>query len=130
MHFSNAHLSLAALVASTVHVQAGATVQVTVGENDELLYSPNDITAAVGTAVEFSFFPKNHSVIQSSFADPCHPLTGGFFSSFVPTTASPSGSTFTIIVNDTTPIWIYCGQTASNHCQSGMVAAINAYVIS
>src|ERR1019366_1634481 len=41
-------------------------------------------------------------------------------------TASPIGETFTIIVNDTKPIWIYCGQTVGNHCQSGMVAAINA----
>jgi hypothetical protein len=65
-------------------------------------------------------------VTQSSFADPCHPLSNGFFSSFVPTSSSPSGTTFTILINDTKPIWIYCGQTANSHCQSGMVAAINA----
>jgi plastocyanin len=127
MHFSNALFSLVALVASTVHAQAGTTVQVTVGANGALAFSPNAITAAVGTAVQFSFFPKNHSVIQSSFANPCHPLAGGgFFSTFVPTTASPSGTTFTIVVNNTSPMWIYCGQTTGNHCQSGMVAAINA----
>jgi hypothetical protein len=71
---------------------------------------------------------QNHSVIQSSFANPCHPLNSGFFSGFVPTKDSPSGTTFTITVNDTSPIWIYCGQTVENHCQSGMVAAINAFV--
>lgn len=31
---------------------------------------------------------------------------------------------FSIVVNDTTPIWAYCRQT--NHCESGMVFAINA----
>jgi hypothetical protein len=74
---------------------------------------------------------QNHTVTQSSFADPCHPLNtngvfNGFFSGFVPTASSPSGSTFTIIVNDTNPIWFYCAQTTGNHCQSGMVGSINA----
>ena len=35
-------------------------------------------TAAVGDIVEFTFHPKNHSVTQSSFAEPCTPLPGGF----------------------------------------------------
>jgi hypothetical protein len=71
--------------------------------------------------------PQNHSVTQSSFGNPCHPLaSGGFFSGFVPTMESPSSTTFTITVNDTNPIWFYCGQTLGNHCQSGMVGAINA----
>jgi hypothetical protein len=29
-------------------------------------------------------------------------------------------------VNDTKPIWFYCGQTKGNHCQMGMVGSINA----
>ncbi|PMD19405.1 hypothetical protein NA56DRAFT_558759, partial [Hyaloscypha hepaticicola] len=90
-----------------------------------LKFSPNDIKANVGDSIEFSFFPKNHSVTQSSFADPCHPLKGGFFSTFIPTNVT-SDQVFTIVVNDTKPIWIYCAQTKLSHCQSGMVAAINA----
>lgn len=120
MHFST--LSFLSAIAATANA---ATIQVAVGQNG-LTYLPNDIKAAVGDSVEFSFFPKNHTVTQSSFAQPCHPLANGFFSSFVPTTSSPSGTTFTILVNDTKPIWLYCGQTTGNHCQSGMVAAINA----
>ncbi|KUJ19549.1 Cupredoxin [Mollisia scopiformis] len=118
MRFSTASVIGAAATASA------QTIQVSVGENG-LTFTPNDITATVGQSVEFSFFPKNHSVTQSSFAEPCHPLAGGFFSTFMPTTAE-SSTTFTIVVNDTKPIWIYCGQTTGNHCQSGMVAAINA----
>jgi len=104
---------------------SAATIKVAVGQSG-LTYTPNDITAAVGDSVEFSFFPKNHTVTQSSFADPCHPLAGGFFSGFVPTNASTLGSTFTITVKDPKPVWIYCAQTVLSHCQSGMVAAINA----
>ena len=70
---------------------------------------------------------QNHSVTQSSFDDPCHPLAGGFFSGFVPTNGSPSSNTtFTITVNDNTPIWFYCSQPNGNHCQAGMVGSINA----
>ncbi|KAG9237201.1 Cupredoxin [Amylocarpus encephaloides] len=105
---------------------SAATIKVTVGQGG-LVYTPSEIKAAVGDEVEFSFFPKNHTVSQASFAKPCEPLEGGFFSGFVPTPApGPSSTTFTITVKDTKPVWIYCGQTKGNHCQSGMVAAINA----
>jgi len=117
-------LSTASIVAVAASASAADTIQVAVGQNG-LTFTPSDIKASVGQSVEFSFFPKNHSVTQSSFADPCHPLAGGFFSTFMPTT-SESSTTFTLLVNDTKPIWIYCGQTTGNHCQSGMVAAINA----
>ncbi|KAH8589308.1 Cupredoxin, partial [Bisporella sp. PMI_857] len=100
--------------------------QVKVGANN-LTYTPSNIIAAPGTKIEFSFFPKNHTVTQSSFSDPCHPLAGGFFSGFVPTQPAAAGSSsFTITVNDTKPIWFYCSQTAGDHCQKGMVGSINA----
>ncbi|KAF4624883.1 hypothetical protein G7Y89_g13283 [Cudoniella acicularis] len=75
--------SILALAASAT----AATIQVAVGQNG-LTYTPNNITASVGDLIQFSFFPKNHSVTQSSFADPCHPLAGGFFSTFQKTTLS------------------------------------------
>ncbi|KAG0647551.1 putative GPI-anchored cupredoxin [Hyphodiscus hymeniophilus] len=126
MQLTNTLFGLSAIAAAAVNAQGGATIKVTVGKDGVLEYNPNSLVAEVGTAIEFDFFPKNHSVTQSSFADPCHPLAGGFFSSFVPTKESPSGSIFTITVNDTKPIWFYCGQTTGNHCQAGMVGAINA----
>ncbi|TVY47454.1 Extracellular serine-rich protein [Lachnellula occidentalis] len=113
------------LVLAFAAAASAATIKVAVGQ-DGLTYTPNDITANAGDSVEFDFFPKNHTVTQSSFADPCHPLAGGFFSGFVPTNASTLGSTFTITVKDTKPVWIYCSQTVGTHCQAGMVAAINA----
>ena len=76
---------------------------------------------------------QNHSVVQSNFAKPCVPISQsqpgsmGFFSGFMPVKPTDSQKpTFTLMVNDTKPIWIYCSQ--GNHCQKGMVMAINAYV--
>lgn len=48
----------------------------------------------------------------------------GFNSGFMPVSAgSMMQPVFTLMVNDTKPIWIYCGQ--QGHCQNGMVMAIN-----
>ncbi|KAJ7116726.1 hypothetical protein C8R44DRAFT_983695 [Mycena epipterygia] len=102
---------------------------------DGLTYSPSNISANVGDLVTFEFHPKNHTVTQSSFQQPCKALaetstTGqvGFKSGFmfVPPNATVF-PTFTIKVNDTAPIWGYCGQQGPPvHCQQGMVFSINA----
>jgi plastocyanin len=105
---------------------------VTVGDNGTLTYSPSSIQAAPRDIVSFQFKSKNHTVSQSSFADPCRKLqftstTGqvGFDSGFLPVTADASAfPTWNITVNDTAPIWAYCRQ--GNHCGGGMVFAINA----
>jgi plastocyanin len=47
---------------------------ITVGDNGELAYSPANITASIGDTVTFQFNPKNHTVTQSSFLNPCRPL--------------------------------------------------------
>lgn len=65
---------------------------------------------------------------ESSFEEPCQPINNAIFSGFVPT-ASPdvaSPTTFTVKIKDDKPIWIYCSQVNGNHCQNGMVHAINA----
>ncbi|KLO20561.1 Cupredoxin [Schizopora paradoxa] len=111
---------------------AATTHTVSVGANGGLEYSPNEITAAAGDVVVFNFMAKNHTITQSSFADPCLKLektstTGqiGFDSGFMPVAANSSSfPSFSIVVNDTTPVWAYCRQTG--HCESGMVFAINA----
>lgn len=106
-----------------------ASYDVTVGQGGQLQFVPETLNAVPGDTVTYHFFAKNHSVTQSSFQDPCHPLsTGGFFSGFTPATSETveAPTTFTITINDTKPIWVYCGQTTGNHCQSGMVHAVNA----
>lgn len=90
--------------------------------------------------------------VQSSFQDPCGPKEGGFnsglyvfiiinnnksvsdltdihiFSFPVDASVTDNFPTYTIDVNDTNPIWVYCAQaakTAASHCGKGMVFAVN-----
>ncbi|RDB18971.1 hypothetical protein Hypma_014380 [Hypsizygus marmoreus] len=106
--------------------------KIIVGVDGQLAYGPANITAAIGDTVTFEFHPKNHTVTQSSFLNPCQPLaetstTGavGFKSGFKPVSADDTNfPQFQITINDTAPIWGYCGQTG--HCAAGMVFAINA----
>ncbi|KIW31154.1 uncharacterized protein PV07_02824 [Cladophialophora immunda] len=100
--------------------------------NGSLKYFPNKVTAPIGSVVQFQFHPKNHTVTESSFADPCKPIAAnltsatrpGLKSGFVPLTGTePFTPVYNVLVNDTKPIWIYCGQT--NHCEKGMAMVIN-----
>ncbi|KAI9655699.1 MAG: hypothetical protein M1829_000611 [Trizodia sp. TS-e1964] len=97
----------------------------------DLKFEPNDLKALTGDMVQFQFYPKNHSVVQSTFDQPCQPIQNnvpsspGFFSGFMPVSAdSQSMLTYTIMINNTNPIWFYCSQ--GRHCQSGMAGVINA----
>ncbi|KAF8140788.1 hypothetical protein K438DRAFT_1636972 [Mycena galopus ATCC 62051] len=102
---------------------------------DGLSYTPSNISAAIGDTVTFEFHPKNHTVTQSSFSQPCKALaetstTGqvGFKSGFQFVADNETVfPTFNITINDTAPIWGYCGQQGPPvHCQQGMVFSINA----
>jgi len=97
--------------------------------NGSLTYNPQAIAAQPGDQVMFHFYPKNHTVTQSSFAGPCTPKDGGFNSGFMPVAANATTApTYTITVNDTQPIWVYCAQAANtpaSHCGAGMVFAVN-----
>jgi len=112
--------------APTPAAEKGVEYRVKVGENGTLTYNPSRITANVRDTIVFEFNPKNHTVTQSSFGAPCQKLANGtgFDSGFMPVAAGAAPSTFTITVNDTKPIWVYCRQTG--HCGSGMVFAVNS----
>src|SRR5271155_2262885 len=109
-------------------VRPPVTHLVEVGKNG-LTYTPPFITANPGDFVQLNFFAKNHTFVQSSFADPCTPLTNGIFAGFQPSniTAESTGfvtfKTVTFEVGTSAPLWFYCAQ--ANHCQSGMTFAIN-----
>jgi len=121
MHFVIASIFLLASTRSTL----SATIDVTVGGTGILKFDPPSVTANTGDIVRFNFKQKNHTVTQSSLADPCSPLAGGFDSGYMPVPAAQT-SNFPIAeltVKDTTPIWAYCRQ--STHCKSGMVFAVN-----
>jgi len=116
-------LALLPLISATV-------IDIQVGAGGMLAYSPEAIAAQPGDQVVFHFHAKNHTVSQSSFADPCGLKDGGINSGFQPVPANQTDNlpTFTVTVNDTSPIWVYCAQAAktpASHCGAGMVFAIN-----
>ncbi|KAL8713434.1 MAG: hypothetical protein Q9225_006778 [Loekoesia sp. 1 TL-2023] len=83
-----------------------------------LTFEPNNLQAAAGSMVQFHFYPKP---IKNNM-----PSANGFFSGFMPVKAGDAMMpSYTIMVNDTKPIWYYCSQ--SDHCQDGMVGVINPY---
>lgn len=102
-------------------------------KNADLVFEPNSLTAPVGSMVQFQFYPKNHSVVQAAFSNPCQPIkevmtnVTGFKSGFMPTMANSSMMpAFTIPIKDDKPIWYYCSQKMPvMHCQKGMVGVIN-----
>ncbi|KFX85712.1 hypothetical protein V490_09464 [Pseudogymnoascus sp. VKM F-3557] len=136
MSVSTASGSIAAIATHTVAVGAAG-----------LVYTPNTILANVNDVVEFRFYPQNHSVARAEYRHPCIPYeyTGvnkvGFWSGFQPVnvvlqdvrlpklmvfvrTNSLQPPQFSIVVNDTEPIFFYCSSPGA--CiQEGMVGVIN-----
>ena len=88
--------------------------------NNAFAFNPNTLTAKVGDVIQFKVFPT-HSLARSSFADPCQPMSGteAIWSGF----SSNENTFFTVTVNDTMPIWLYCA--APTHCEAGMAMVIN-----
>lgn len=98
-----------------------------------LTFNPSTVNAAPRDTIQFVFQQKNHTVTQSSFADPCRKLTvngtaTGFDSGFqFVSDNSTDFPTWSILVNDTAPIWAYCRQPLpKSHCGAGMVFAVNS----
>ncbi|KAI0748627.1 hypothetical protein C8Q80DRAFT_1172883 [Daedaleopsis nitida] len=97
-----------------------------------LSYSPNQLTNVQNDdVIQFQFLDKNHTVTQSTFAQPCSNITDptGLVTSvdsgyqFV----QPNATEFPVwqitINNASAPLWFYCRQ--ATHCQMGMVFAVN-----
>ncbi|CAF9914511.1 MAG: hypothetical protein GOMPHAMPRED_008179 [Gomphillus americanus] len=136
MHFINT-VAASLLLAGSALAASGSSIVVHVvnvsvrGPNNTLTYSPQNTQAQPGEVVQFQFQNGNHSVAQSTFAQPCIPINNvmsnvtGFFSGFLPT-PQPASSipTYSVMVNNTKPVWFYCAQ--GKHCEKGMVGAINA----
>jgi len=117
--------SLVSAVNHTVFVGAGQDGQ------PGLKFDPQQIVAAKGDIVSFEFRNGNHTVTQSSFANPCawqlNTATNktGFNSGFIPfNAASGQVGVYSLEVSDpNTPIWFFCGRPP--HCKGGMYGAIN-----
>ncbi|OAG40874.1 hypothetical protein AYO21_04951 [Fonsecaea monophora] len=93
-------------------------------------FVPDVTLAKVGDTILFQFYPTNHSVIRSEYGYACIPYedTGvdkvGFFSGFKPVDAILSEPPeWSIVVNDTNPIFYYCGAPGSciDHQMVGVI---------
>lgn len=105
-----------------------ATIMVNVSENSSVTFNPTSVMANVNDVIAFKFLARNHTVTQSTFANPCSMMTtpkmgadSGFFPVAAGTTTFPMYN-YTV-TNASAPLWFYCRQTG--HCQQGMVFAVN-----
>lgn len=131
--YMDAEGAVAATATGTAPAASGSMAMFVVkvsNKNLDLTFEPASFKAPVGSMVQFQFYPKNHSVVQAAFSNPCEPINNvmsnvtGFFSGHMPTTPdTPMMPAFTIPIKDTKPIWYYCSQ--AKHCQAGMVGVIN-----
>ncbi|KAF0324760.1 extracellular serine-rich protein [Colletotrichum asianum] len=128
MHMSAIFVSALAAVAQAVDVQVVSVAST----NNTLKFFPDKINAPVGSMVQFQFRGGNHSVVQSTFDNPCIPIQNvntsakGVYSGYQPVAASTAKGqipVFTVEVKSATPMWLYCSQ--AKHCQNGMVMVIN-----
>jgi plastocyanin len=108
------HFSTVTSVALLGALASAKDIAVTVGP--DIAFHPNTITAAKGDTVTFKI-NSGHSVMGGAFNAPCVAST---FSSG----AQGAGKSFQIKVNDTNPIYGFCG--APTHCETGMIFTINA----
>ncbi|KAL0960724.1 hypothetical protein HGRIS_005749 [Hohenbuehelia grisea] len=115
-------------IAASAACALAAEFTVLVGKDGGLTYEPTSVTAKVGDVIAFRFLSKNHTVTQSTFANPCEKMTTpaqGIDSGFMP--VAPGATLFPqwsfTINNASAPLWFYCAQAP--HCQRGMVFAIN-----
>ncbi|KAK7680354.1 hypothetical protein QCA50_016594 [Cerrena zonata] len=117
-------LALATLV--HLSVTMADVIGVSVGANG-LMFTPQFVSAKAGDIVRFGFFPKAHSVTQSSFDSPCTKLDNSFDTDLQPISelqVSKSRPMKDFFVTDASkPLWFYCKQVG--HCAQGMVFAIN-----
>ncbi|KAL5604037.1 uncharacterized protein BROUX77_004223 [Berkeleyomyces rouxiae] len=84
---------------------------------DQNGFSPSSVNPTKGDAILFHFSEGFHSVIESTYSEPCEPLQGGFASGeFI--TAMGDGRNkkgFVIDVFNTDPVWFYNGSQGQCH---------------
>lgn len=99
----------------------GATHTVIVAPTKGVLrYVPFAVNASVGDTVKFMWGAGPHTVTKGSAPELCNKTSDAPFASG----QQDKGFTFTQVVNDTKPVWVYCA--VPSHCQKGMFGVINA----
>ena len=84
-----------------------------------LRFIPFATNASVGDTIKFVWNANMHTVTKSSQVEICNKTSDAPFTSGV----QNKSFVFTEVVNDTNPLFFYCG--VPNHCQKGMFGIIN-----
>ncbi|PLW16245.1 hypothetical protein PCASD_18111 [Puccinia coronata f. sp. avenae] len=103
----------------------GQAVNVMVGQKG-LKFVPPTVNAVLNEKVTFWFFPKNHTLTQTSLEEPCNPLQGKSSFDSGPISVSMNSAEFPtqiLTVNTLKPIYFACLQKM--HCELGMVGGVN-----
>jgi plastocyanin len=82
------------------------------------VFSPDTVTANAGDVIEF-VISSGHTVAQSSFDNPCQPISSSAIYSGFPS----NGAIFSVTVNSSDTLWFYC--SVQGHCQGGMAMVVN-----
>ncbi|KAG5353949.1 hypothetical protein J132_07547 [Termitomyces sp. J132] len=82
-------------------------------------YVPFAVNASIGDTIKFMWGSDDHTVTKSSQLTPCNKTSDALFASGT----QNKGFVFTQVVNDTSPVFFYCG--TPGHCQKGMFGIIN-----
>ncbi|KAE9407483.1 hypothetical protein BT96DRAFT_1014059 [Gymnopus androsaceus JB14] len=118
------------ILCSIVSVLGQTTHMVSVGDNGSF-YNPPTVAAGLNDIVTFVFTGQgSHGVAQSTYSDPCTPLSGGFNSGLYSLSNSTNPNEAPVwsiqITDDVDPIYFFCPNTHPvSHCGSGMVGVIN-----
>jgi plastocyanin len=111
-------LSKTLVLSAALGLASAANFDVAVGASGNS-FTPATISAQTGDTVTFKFSGARHDVVQSSFEEPCSPLSSGIYAPI----QSKAGD-FVVTVQNSDPIWFYC--SVPGHCNGGMVGVINA----
>ncbi|KAF8520230.1 hypothetical protein BU17DRAFT_65574 [Hysterangium stoloniferum] len=85
-----------------------------------LRFVPFSTNATVGDTLEFHWGANTHTVTQSSALEVCNKTDSP--TAFASGTHD-KGTVYSQVVNDTKPIWFYCG--TPTHCEKGMFGGVN-----
>ncbi|KAL2887708.1 Extracellular serine-rich protein [Ceratocystis lukuohia] len=114
-------LIIAALIAAAVGEATIHVIKVT-----DRGFVPKVLEAGDGDIIEFQFVKGIHSVIQSSYENPCSLLPGGFASGLMltPMERTVNSRVFQVPVTSNEPIWFYNGSLKRCH-EDGHVGVVN-----
>ncbi|GLB44608.1 hypothetical protein LshimejAT787_1702350 [Lyophyllum shimeji] len=91
-------------------------------------FDPSVIHPVFGDTIKWEFRSGQHSVVQSTFDNPCTPMPGGLNTGVFTVSDSlavdaPGLPSYSVQVNGTDPAWFF--DEASGQCNQGAVLAVN-----